>query len=283
MPIEVSAQNFQASVIDASSRAPVLVDFWAPWCAPCRALTPVLEKLEAEYGGRFTLAKVNSDENAQLAAQYGVRGIPNVKAFAGGQVVDEFSGALPERLVREFLDRVIPSEADKLARQAEVHYRETGDGPQALALAEQALRKEPENTRALKLAAGFLTELGRFDEARACLDRLAPLAQMDESVSALRARLDFAASAAATPGAEALLQRIERDPNDLDARLALANLRAAKGDYAAALDQLLDIVRRNRAFRDDIARKTMLQIFNVLGNQSDIVSEYRRRLASAMY
>ena len=283
MPIEVSAHNFQASVIDASSRAPVLVDFWAPWCAPCRALTPVLEKLEAEYEGRFTLAKVNSDENAQLAAQYGVRGIPNVKAFAGGQVVDEFSGALPERLVREFLDRVIPSEADKLAHQAEVHYRETGDGPQALALAEQALQKKPENTRALKLAAGLLTELGRFDEARACLDRLAPLAQMDESVSALRARLDFAASAAATPGADALLQRIERDPNDLDARLALANLQAAKGDYAAALDQLLDIVRRNRAFGDDIARKTMLQIFNVLGNQSDIVSEYRRRLASAMY
>ena len=283
MPIEVSAHNFQASVIDASSRATVLVDFWAPWCAPCRALTPVLEKLEAEYEGRFTLAKVNSDENAQLAAQYGVRGIPNVKAFAGGQVVDEFSGALPERLVREFLDRVIPSEADKLARQAEVHYRETGDGPQALALAEQALQEEPGNTRALKLAAGILTDLGRFDEARACLDRLAPLAQMDESVSALRARLDFAASAAATPGADALLQRIERDPSDLDARLALANLRAAKGDYAAALDQLLDIVRRNRAFRDDIARKTMLQIFNVLGNQSDIVSEYRRRLASAMY
>ena len=283
MPIEVSAHNFQASVIDASSRATVLVDFWAPWCAPCRALTPVLEKLEAEYEGRFTLAKVNSDENAQLAAQYGVRGIPNVKAFAGGQVVDEFSGALPERLVREFLDRVIPSEADKLARQAEVHYRETGDGPQALALSEQALQEEPGNTRALKLAAGILTDLGRFDEARACLDRLAPLAQMDESVSALCARLDFAASAAATPGADALLQRIERDPNDLDARLALANLRAATGDYAAALDQLLDIVRRNRAFRDDIARKTMLQIFNVLGNQSDIVSEYRRRLASAMY
>jgi len=281
--IEVSARNFRQAVIDASQRTPVIVDFWAPWCAPCRALAPVLERLEAEYQGRFTLAKVNSDDNPDLAAQYGVRGIPNVKAFVRGAVVDEFSGALPERAVRDFLDRVIPSPAEERAAAAEALYRESGDGVKALALLEEALGQEPGNARVLFTAARILTDLNRFDEAKALIEKLPAVAQMDDAVAALRARIGFAAAAAAAPGAAELEQRIARDPGDLEARRALANLRAAQENYPAALEELLEIVRRDRAFRDDIARKTMLQIFNVLGPQSEIVSQYRRRLASAMY
>ena len=282
MPIDVSLQDFKPVVIEGSMRAPVIVDFWAPWCAPCRALGPVLEKLEVEYQGKFTLAKINSDENQELAAQYGVRGIPNVKAFVGGRLVDEFSGALPERQVREFLDRVIPTTSEELRLQAREVYRESRAGAKALTLLEQALELDPQNERALIDSALIMTDLGRLDEAKSFIGKLSPLAQMDEAVAALRSRIDFAASAAASPDAEAMGQRIAANPHDLDARLQLANLCAAKEDYAAALDQLLEIVRRDRTFGDDIARKTMLQIFNLL-RDGELVSEYRRRLASAMY
>ncbi|MCI3952120.1 MAG: thioredoxin, partial [Burkholderiales bacterium] len=275
MPIDVSLQDFKPVVIEGSMRAPVIVDFWAPWCAPCRALGPVLEKLEVEYQGKFTLAKINSEENQELAAQYGVRGIPNVKAFVGGRLVDEFSGALPERQVREFLDRVIPSPSEELRLQAREVYRESRAGAKALTLLEQALELDPQNERALIDSASIMTDLGRFDEAKSFIAKLSPLAQMDEAVAALRSRIDFAAAAAASPDAEALRQRIAANPHDLDARLQLANLCAAKEDYAAALDQLLEIVRRDRTFGDDIARKTMLQIFNLL-RDGELVSEYRR-------
>lgn len=283
MSIDVSANNFSEVVIDGSRKTPVIVDFWAPWCAPCRALTPILEKLAGEYQGKFTLAKINSDENQELAAEFGVRGIPNVKAFVDGKPVDEFSGALPEPLVRKFLERVIPSPAEELRLEARGSYQQTKDAASALALLTRAIELDPKNERAIIDSAAIMVGLGQFEDAKRLLATLSPLTQMDESVSALRARMDFAASAAAAPDAESLKQRIARDPADLDARLLLANLCVASEDYATALDQLLEIVRRDRSFRDDIARKTMLQVFSLLGNEGDLVSEYRRRLAGAMY
>ena len=283
MSIDVSAKNFTEIVIEGSHKMPVIVDFWAPWCAPCRALAPVLEKLAGEYREKFTLAKINSDENQELAAEFGVRGIPAVKAFVGGKLVDEFSGALPEPLVRKFLERVIPSPAEELRLEAREIYQQTKDAASALELLTRAIELDPKNERAIIDSAAIMVDLGKFEDAKRLLATLSPLAQMDESVSALRARMDFAASAAAAPDAESLKQRIARDPADLDARLLLANLCLASEDYATALDQLLEIVRRDRSFRDDIARKTMLQVFSLLGNEGDLVSEYRRRLARAMY
>ena len=281
--IEVNSADFQELVIEGSKRAPVVVDFWAPWCGPCRALGPVLEKLAAEYDGKFTLAKINSDENQALAAQFGVRGIPNVKAFVNGNIADEFSGALPEPAVREFLERIIPSRAEVLRRQAMTGYTDDRDAETTLALLAEAAQTDPNNEAVRLDTAEVLIDLGEFDQARALLNSLSPLVKMDERANELTAKLQFASAAADAPDAESLKARIARNPADFEARLQLANLSVAKQDYVVALEQLLDVVRSDRKFNNDIARKTMLQVFSLLGNQGDLVSEYRRKLASAMH
>jgi putative thioredoxin len=280
--IDVTTANFDELVIEGSKKAPVVVDFWAPWCAPCRTLGPVLEKLAAEYGGQFTLAKINSDENQPLAAEFGVRGIPNVKAFVDGQVVDEFSGALPEGQVREWLRGILPTRGDKLLVQA-VQALAAAKPADALALLDEAAREEPDRDD-LKLArAEALIALARHDEARAALDACAPLVKMEDAWKTVDSKLALAGASAAAPDTEALKARIATNPDDLEARLALANAAIAKQDYATALDELLEIVRRDRTFRDDAGRKTIVQIFNVLGPQHPLVPEYRKRLAGAMY
>ncbi len=283
--IDVDQSNFEQAVIAGSKTVPVLVDFWAPWCAPCRALTPVLEKLAAEYQGRFVLAKVNSDENQALAAQFGVRGIPSVKAVVDGKIMDEFTGALPEAALRAFLDRVVPSPAEELRLQAHTAYTQDKDMQAALRLLAQAAALDPKNEAIAMDRAEILTDAGRNDEARALLDALPPLAQMEERVKVLRAKIELASQAAAAPDAAALRARIDADAGDLDARLQFANLLVAQQEYREALEQLLAIIRRDRGFHDDAARKTMLQVFSVLGGQPDkgvLVSHYRRELASAL-
>jgi putative thioredoxin len=281
--VDVTRSNFEQIVIEGSHRAPVIVDFWAPWCAPCRALAPVLEKLATEYGGRFTLAKVNADDNPALAAEYGVRGIPNVKAFVDGRVVDEFAGALPEPLVRQFIERVVPSPAETLRREALALYRDRGDAAQALALLARALELDPRNEAARLDQAEICLDGGRLAQAREILDSLSGRMQLEERASRLRARLELAEGAAGAPAEEELERRIGADASDLEARLQLAYRRAARGQYREALEHLLEIVARDRKFRDDIGRRTMLQLFGLLGPDHPLVPEYRRRLAGAMY
>jgi len=280
--VDVDKTNFDAVVIEGSKDAPVLVDFWAPWCAPCRALGPVLEKLAEEYAGRFTLAKINSDENPELSARYGVRGIPNVKAFVGGEVVDEFSGALPESGVRRFLSGLVPSPVEELRGQAADVYARTRDLDQALAILQAAEERDPNEEGVRIDRAALLVDAGRHDDARAAIAALKPLTQMDERVSALNAKLELAVGAAEAPSEPALDARIAKNENDLEARLQLAHLHVAQKNYRAALEQLLEIVERDRGFRDDIGRKTVLKIFELIGGQSELVSEFRKRLARTM-
>jgi putative thioredoxin len=274
--IDVGLADFQKNVVDESARRPVVVDFWAPWCGPCKSLKPILEKLAAEYGGKFLLAKVNSDENQALAQRYGVRGIPSVKAFLDGEPVDEFSGAIPEGEVRAFLDRIIPSPADELRAQA-AQRRMAGDVSGALQLLADASRLDPLHVGVRLDAAEIMLDLDETDEASRLLASVPD--DVDPRVPQLKARLRFAGAGGADAGA--LQARIDADGNDLEARLQLAKLWVASGNFEPAMQQLLEIVRRDRSFGDDIGRKTLLDVFNLLGG-GELVSRYRRQLASAL-
>lgn len=284
--IDVSVADFDDKVLAASRQVPVVVDFWAPWCQPCRILKPILEKLAGEFGGGFILAKVNSDENQELSMRYGVRGIPAVKAFVNGEMVDEFTGALPEGQVREFIERLIPSPAEPLRLQALEAYA-AGDLAGARKLMGQAIDMDPNNDTTyldyieLSLAAGAL------DEAKEILDAVRERCRDTGRVAALDAQLRLAAGGggADTAALEALEARIAADGNDLDARLQLANALAVARDYRPALRQLLEIVRRDRKWNDEAGRKTMLTLFTLLGVQpqyDDLVREFRVALSRTL-
>lgn len=279
--IDVNVREFEQKVVAASRKVPVIVDFWAPWCAPCRALGPILEKLAAEYQGRFLLAKVNSDENQELAVRYGVRGIPNVKAFVDGELVDEFTGALPEAALREFVENLLPSPAEPL-RQEALAADARGDAASARKLLARAIGLDPRNEAARLDLAELLIEAGDLDEAQRLLDDLGDRLRDETRVATLRARLTLASGSGSGADQSELEARIAADPADVAARFELANLLAVKEDYRSALDQLLEIVRRDRGFRDDAGRKTMLTLFDLLGSDHELAREYRRELAAVL-
>jgi putative thioredoxin len=281
--LDVGADDFQEKVINASLRTPVLVDFWAEWCAPCRTLKPVLEKLAIEYGGRFILAKVNSDQNQELAARCDVRGIPSVKAFINGEMANEFTGALPETQVRAFIDSLLPSPAEPL-RVAALEARTKGDTDVACSLLLDAEQLDP-TSEAVKLdLAEVHIDLKNLSSAQAILDAHDHKAKDIARQRALQARLKLeTAGIGADP--EALKARIEASADDLDARLRLANTLAVTHDYRPALVHLLEIVRRDRRWQDEAARKSMLDLFTLLGSDpryDDLVREFRIKLARTL-
>ena len=278
---DVDASNFQQVVLENSRHTPVVVDFWAEWCGPCKVLKPILEKLAEEYQGKFILAKVNADHNQELAAQFAVRGIPSVKAIYNGEIVDEFSGAIPESAVREFLGRIIPSPADEL-RAAAAQARAEGDPGKALQLLAEASKLDMGNEQVRVDAADILFSLNQLDEAKRLLDSLSPATRMDDRVQQLAAKLSFALGGQQGGDEAGLREQIAAKPDDMETRLQLANLLIAAGRYPEGLDELLEMVRRDRAWNDDAARKAILAVFNMLGGQGELVSGYRRKLASAL-
>jgi len=286
LAVDVGRHNFDAVVLQGSATRPVLVDFWAPWCAPCRALAPILDKLAAEFAGRFTLVKLNTDEEPELASRYGIRGIPNVKVFVDGKVVDEFTGVLPEGAVRQFLARVVPSPAAPRIAEAEVLLAR-GDPLAALAALDAARTLDPGDTAGLFARAEALLALDRRDEASAVLAELEALARAvhsdakaEQRLATLKAR--WALGALASADIDNLAAAVAKVPADCAARLAYADALAAKGDYDRALEEFLAIVVTDRAFQDDVGRKRMLTIFDALGADSDLARRFRRELAAAL-
>ena len=280
--VDVDNATFDTDVIDASRKVPVLVDFWAPWCAPCRALGPILERLAEEYQGRFILAKVNSDENIALATDFAVRSIPNVKAFVDGRMVDEFKGALPEPAIRKFLERLIPTPAE-LDRRRAAELSAAGDQAGALALLRKAIEQAPEDDRIRVALAEALVGAGQLDDAETLIGQVRPHIDFEQPIEHLRSRIAMQRTSAEGPDESVLVQRVASDPADLEARFALANRYAASRRFEPALAQLIEIVRQRRQFKDDSARKLMLSIFDLARDEADLVARYRRELSSALH
>jgi putative thioredoxin len=279
---DVSQADFEQQVVAASFQQPVVIDFWAPWCAPCKVLKPILEKLADEYGGKFKLAKVNSDENPEISARYAVRGIPAVKAMVDGKIVNEFTGALPEGAVRDWLDKVIPSPAEVLRRAAQ-GMAEAGDLDGALLKLAEAAKLDPNNEWVRVDAAEIMLAQGENAEAQRLLDSLRdPGIVKDGRVLQLMAQVRLAGMQTQGESEASLAAAVQANENDLEARLKLANALIAANHPAEGMYQLLEIVRRDRKFRDDIGRKTLLDVFNLLGGQGGLVAEYRRKLAALL-
>ncbi len=280
--IDVTSATFDKEVIQASKQQPVVVDFWAPWCGPCRVLKPILEKLAAEYGGRFKLAKVNSDENQELASAFNIRSIPDVMAFKDGKPVSHFMGALPESQVRAFIDKLIPTPSE-IERTRAAELREAGQSAAAAAALRKALELDAKNDAARLDLAELLVETGQVDGVEQLIDTVRPDVEFDARVATLRAALAFARSGAGGAGEAELKAGLAANPADHEARLALAGLHAGARRYREALDELLEIVKKEKNWKDGEARKQMLAIFNLADKQPELVAEYRRKLSSALY
>lgn len=277
--IEVTEESFEKEVIERSHQVPVVVDLWAPWCGPCRTLGPLLERLASEYAGQFVLAKINVDENPLLAQAFRVQSIPLVLAVRNGQVVGQFLGAQPEPRVREFLASLLPSDVDRLVAQASAHLA-AGKVAEAEGLFRQALERDPRAAGALVGLARILLERGEAEEATKLLDRVEPgpwRSEADRLLAGLRLR--------GVEGADesALRQRLLAHPGDLAARLELGKWLAAQGRYREALEELLEVVRRDRNFQDQAARKAMVDIFQVLGSGNELAEHYRAELAKILF
>lgn len=278
--IEAGEDNFEADVLERSHEVPVLVDFWAPWCGPCRVLGPVLEKLADEYSGKFVLAKINVDESPSLAGAFGVQGIPAVKLIKDGEIAGEFTGALPEPAVREMLSRYLPSEYDEQADEA-ADLEEQGKPAEAQAIYQSILDAEPTHAKSLLGLGRVLMNAGDRDDALKNLERISPAAEERKIADRLIARLQLQGDQSADEAT--LRQKLAAQPDSLEARFELAQALAANEKFEEALSEFLDIVKSDREFRDDGARKAMVQIFDVLPPGDPLIDKYRSELAKVLF
>ena len=278
---DIDQQTFEAEVLQASMETPILVDFWATWCEPCKTLGPILEKLAAEFNGAFRLGKVDVDAQQELAAMFGIKSIPTVMLVSQGQVVDGFAGALPEGQLREFLTRhVQPLEGDDTHAADEQAPAETPEA--AINRIQQAIAAEPAKAELKLDLALALMRGGQADAASAELDALPANLATDARAQRLRSELELARAAAAAPAADALQQRIDANPEDWEARDLLGLRLLQEGDAEGGLQQFLAILQKARDWNDGQAKKRLLAAFATL-DDAELVGRYRRRMASLLF
>jgi putative thioredoxin len=280
--MDVTEQDFEQSVVQRSHEVPVVIDFWAPWCGPCRALGPTLEKLAEEQQGKFILAKINIDENPMLAQAFQIQSIPAVKAVRNGALAGEFLGAQPEPNVRRFIEQLMPSEAESLAREAQ-RLEEAGKAQGAESLYRAALAKETNQPLALLGLARVLVQRGEENDAQTLLTRIPNTVPEHPAAQQLLAQLRLKQTGASAGDEQKYRDRLAADPTDLDARFELSQVLAAVGRFEEALTELLTIVKKDRKFHDESARKAMLEIFEVIGARSDLAEHYRSELAKVLF
>ncbi|MBI1748089.1 MAG: tetratricopeptide repeat protein [Acidobacteria bacterium] len=279
--IDVTQANFRADVLQRSRELPVLVDFWAPWCAPCRQLSPILEKLAEEFKGAFILAKVNTEENPYLALDYQVRSIPHGMLFRNEQPIDGFVGVLGEAQARAFLQRHCPTELDRwvaLAREKE----QAGDDESAQELYRKILSLDSRHPAAFLALGRSALRAGRQDQAKAYLQEISSLTGESDTASRLLDLLPFFEEGLASDESTCR-EALRATPEALDVRYRHAASLAAHQKYREALEELMTIIAKDKRYRDEIARKTMLLLFSLLGERSAISDEYRQRLARTLY
>lgn len=284
---DVTTASFRTDVIAASMQGPVLVDFWAPWCGPCKQLTPIIEKAVNAAGGRVKLVKMNIDEHPSIAGQLGIQSIPAVIAFKDGQPVDGFMGALPETQVAAFIERVAGKGApggqlaDALAAAKEA--REAGDAQTAADIYSAVLEQAPDNIDAIAGLAELLFEAGDSAAAEQILATAPDDPKAASALAGIRSRIALAAEAAELGDAAEFEKRLAANPGDHDARFDLAMIQNARGDRMAAAENLLEIVRADRTWRDDGARAQLLKFFEAWGMADDATLSARRRLSSLLF
>lgn len=293
--IDVTIENFESEVIAASMTQPVLVDFWAPWCGPCKVIGPLLEKLEGEYAGRFKLVKIDSDQEQQLAGAFGIRSIPTCILLMNGQPVDGFMGALPEGKVREFLDKHVPPAGEEAAEEDAFEEEDFAADPGAqLEKLQHAVATDPANDDARFEYVKALLLAGRGDDAKVAfapvIGKTAAVRRFD-SLQRWMGALDFADTVKSVAGFD---QRIAANKRDFEARFAKARVLLAQQRWTEAMDELLEILMRDKAWNDDLARKTCIAILDVIEPPKPKVAEgqispddptvatYRRRLSSVV-
>jgi len=278
---DATTETFEAEVLQKSLQTPLLVDFWATWCGPCKTLGPMLEKLAGEYNGAFELAKVDVDKEQQVAAAFQIRSVPTVFLIKNGEIVDGFPGAMPEGQLREFLTQhgVTPLEAPADAGSAEPAPLD----PQAqVAALRDAVAAEPEKDELKLDLALALLKTGESGEAGQLLDALPANLSTDDRAVRARTRLDFGNALQGAPAADALAARVHNDGSDLEARYQLGIHHLLGGEDEAALEQFIEMLRLDRNFREGLPRKALIDAFRVIEDE-DLVGRYRRRMSSLLF
>lgn len=279
---EADDSTFQSLVLDRSINVPVLVDFWAEWCAPCKMLMPILAQLANEYQGKFQLVKVNTDEQQPLAMQYGVRSLPTLKLFRNGEIVDEIIGVQPESAIRAIIDRYIVRESDFASHDASELVAQ-GNLDEALELLRKTIDEDPGNPRPQVEMTRLLIKMDKLEDAAAALDQLPSDDSTEESARELTGRLEFARTAKAAPPPGQLELKLITTPDDHLARCQLAAHMVVNGEYEAALELLLELLKRDRNYNKGIAQRLMLAVFDILDDDDELISTYRRRMFALLH